>query len=86
MRAAALSKCPSCCVTAVSAPFRGRSAVAVGSVVSVLGQSAEDHLSILRVLGYKLVDEGRLLMDFVAFVDQSGAVAVITSGITATSA
>lgn len=58
---------------------RGRSAVAGGSVVSALCQSVEDHPSIRRALGYKLVDEGRLLMDFVAFVDQSGAVAVTTS-------
>jgi len=52
--------------------------VADGSAVSALGQSLEDYLSIRRALGYKLVDEGRLLMDFVAFVDQSGAVAITT--------
>lgn len=46
--------------------------------MSALGQSVEDYLSIRRTLGYKLVDEGRLLMDFAAFVDQHGAVAVTT--------
>lgn len=46
--------------------------------MSALGQSVEDYLSIRRALGYKLVDEGRLLMDFAAFVDQQGAVAVTT--------
>lgn len=46
--------------------------------MSALGQSLEDYLSIRHALGYKLVDEGRLLMDFVAFVDQSGGVAITT--------
>ena len=46
--------------------------------MSALGKSVEDYLSIRRALGYKLVDEGRLLMDFVAFVDHSGAAAVTT--------
>lgn len=46
--------------------------------MSALGQSVDDYLSIRRALGYKLVDEGRLLIDFVDFVDQAGAVAVTT--------
>ena len=46
--------------------------------MSALGQSVEDYLSIRRTLGYKLVDESRLLMDFAAFVDQHGGVAVTT--------
>ena len=46
--------------------------------MSALGQSVEDYLSIRRALGYKLVDEGRLLIDFTAFVDQAGAVTVTT--------
>jgi len=52
--------------------------VAGGSVVSALDQSLENYLSIRRALGYKLVDEGRLLLDFVAFVDQSGGAVVTT--------
>lgn len=52
--------------------------MAESSVVSALGQSLENYLSIRRALGYKLVDEGRLLMDFVVFVDQSGTVAITT--------
>lgn len=46
--------------------------------MSAFGQSVEDYLSIRRALGYKLVDEGRLLFDFADFVDQAGAVAVTT--------
>lgn len=46
--------------------------------MSALGQSLEDYLSIRRALGYKLVDEGRLLADFVALVDQSGGATVTT--------
>ena len=46
--------------------------------MSALGQSVEDYLSIRRALGYKLVDEGRVLSGFAAFVDQAGAVAVTT--------
>lgn len=46
--------------------------------MSALDQSVEDYLSIRRTLGYKLVDDGRLLMDFAAFVDQQGAVGVTT--------
>ncbi len=46
--------------------------------MSALGQSVDDYLSIRRALGYKLVDEGRLLIDFVDFVNQAGAVAVTT--------
>lgn len=46
--------------------------------MSALGQSVEDYLSIRRALGHKLVDEGRLLIDFADFVDQAGAVAVTT--------
>lgn len=52
--------------------------MAGGSGVSALGQSVDDYLSIRRALGYKLVDEGRLLIDFVDFVNQAGAVAVTT--------
>ena len=46
--------------------------------MSALGQSVEDYLSIRRALGYKLVDEGRVLSGFAAFVDQAGAVTVTT--------
>lgn len=43
-----------------------------------LERSLEDYLRIRRALGYTLADSGRLLADFVAFVDQAGSNIITT--------
>jgi len=42
-------------------------------VMSDLPQILRDYLSLRRSLGLKLEREGRLLPDFVAFLDRSGS-------------
>jgi integrase len=44
-----------------------------------LRRHSEDYLSVRRALGYKLVGEGRLLVDFVSFLEDAGAATVTTS-------
>jgi integrase/recombinase XerD len=44
--------------------------------VSVLRDRAEDYLRMRRALGYKLVGQGWLLGEFIAYLEQAGAVTV----------
>jgi hypothetical protein len=44
-----------------------------------LRRHSEDYLSVRRALGYKLIGEGRLLDDFVGFLEDAGAATVKTS-------
>jgi integrase len=44
-----------------------------------LRRHSEDYLSVRRALGYKLIGEGRLLVDFVSFLEDAGAATVKTS-------
>jgi integrase len=46
--------------------------------VSRLGEALVDYLSIRRALGYKLDAHGRLLADFVSYLDRAGQTAVTT--------
>jgi len=46
--------------------------------VSRLHQRVEDYLTVRRALGFKLVDHGRLLPDFVDYLEQAGATTVTT--------
>lgn len=46
--------------------------------MSALRESVEDYLSVRRALGYKLAENGRLLPDFVAYVEAAGASTVTT--------
>ena len=46
--------------------------------MSTLRESVEDYLSVRRALGYKLAENGRLLPDFVAYVEATGASTVTT--------
>ena len=48
--------------------------------MSDLYQLLRDYLSLRRFLGFKLEKEGRLLPDFVAFLEKSGST-VITSAL-----
>ena len=41
--------------------------------MTVLSQAVEDYLTVRRTLGYKLVDHGTLLPDFVAYLEAAGA-------------
>jgi integrase/recombinase XerD len=43
-----------------------------------LDQAVTDYLAVRRSLGYKLVEQGRLLFDFVAYLDTIGAPRVTT--------
>ena len=47
--------------------------------MSTLGQSVEDYLELRRALGYKLEAHGRLLPQFVEFLDQQHASAITTA-------
>ncbi len=44
-----------------------------------LRRHSGDYLDLRRALGYKLAGEGRLLADFVAFLDKAGASTVTTA-------
>jgi integrase len=46
--------------------------------MSALGEMVDDYLTVRRALGYKLKDHGRLLADFVAYLDDVGATTVTT--------
>jgi integrase/recombinase XerD len=46
--------------------------------VSRLGEALADYLSIRRALGYKLDTHGRLLADFVSYLDRAGHTTVTT--------
>jgi integrase/recombinase XerD len=46
--------------------------------MSALSQAVEDYLSVRRALGYKLAENGRLLPDFVAYLEAAGASTVST--------
>jgi integrase len=46
--------------------------------VSALSHAVEDYLSVRRALGYKLAENGRLLPDFVAYLEAAGASTVST--------
>lgn len=46
--------------------------------MSALTQAVEDYLTVRRTLGYKLVDHGTLLPDFVAYLEGAGASTVTT--------
>jgi integrase/recombinase XerD len=46
--------------------------------MSALSQAVEDYLSVRRSLGYKLVDSGRLLPEFVTYLEAAGASTVST--------
>lgn len=46
--------------------------------MSSLPQKVEDYLTVRRALGFKLVDHGRLLPDFVDYLQQAGASTVTT--------
>ena len=46
--------------------------------MSALSQAVEDYLSVRRALGYKLAENGRLLPDFVAYLEAAGASTVTT--------
>jgi len=46
--------------------------------MNALERSLDDYLRIRRALGYTLTDSGRLLADFVAFVDQAGSDTITT--------
>jgi hypothetical protein len=41
--------------------------------MSALGQAVEDYLLVRRALGSKLESHGRLLADFVAYLEAAGA-------------
>ena len=41
--------------------------------MTALGQAVDDYLRIRRALGFKLVDEARLLRSFTAYMDVLGA-------------
>jgi integrase/recombinase XerD len=43
-----------------------------------LSQAVDDYLAMRRALGYKLIDHGRVLPQFVAFLDQQGAPLITT--------
>ena len=47
--------------------------------MSALRRHAEDYLHVRRALGYKLVGQGLLLANFVAYLEHAGASAVTTS-------
>ena len=47
--------------------------------MSALAEHVENYLRVRRALGFKLVGEGRLLADFVAFADAAGHPMVTTS-------
>lgn len=46
--------------------------------MSTLADHAENYLTVRRALGFKLVGEGRLLAEFVAFAEQSGQATITT--------
>ena len=46
--------------------------------MTALSQAVEDYLTVRRTLGYKLVDHGMLLPDFVAYLEAAGASTVTT--------
>src|SRR5258708_473087 len=46
--------------------------------MSALSHAVEDYLSVRRALGYKLVENGRQLADFVAYLEVAGARTVTT--------
>ena len=46
--------------------------------MSALSHAVEDYLSVRRALGYKLAENGRLLPDFVAYLEAAGASTVST--------
>lgn len=46
--------------------------------MSSLREAAEEYLALRRALGFKLGQQGRMLLQFVAFLEQHGA-AVITT-------
>lgn len=46
--------------------------------MSALADAAASYLHVRRALGYKLVDHGRLLADFVAYLDERGLMTVTT--------
>lgn len=48
--------------------------------MSGLRQAAEEYLAIRRTLGYKLSWQGRLLLEFVDYLEDSGA-SVLTTGL-----
>ena len=50
----------------------GRCAVARSRGMSALAEHAQDYLQVRRALGFKLVGEGRLLAEFVAFAEAAG--------------
>jgi integrase/recombinase XerD len=47
--------------------------------MSALAEHAQNYLQVRRALGFKLVGEGRLLAEFVAFADAAGQRAVTTA-------
>lgn len=47
--------------------------------MSALAEHAQNYLQVRRALGFKLVGEGRLLAEFVAFADAAGQPTVTTS-------
>lgn len=44
-----------------------------------LRQAAEDYLAIRRALGFKLVNQGRLLMEFIDYLERAGATRLTTA-------
>jgi integrase len=46
--------------------------------MTALSQAVEDYLTVRRTLGYKVVDHGVLLPDFVAYLEAAGASTVTT--------
>lgn len=46
--------------------------------MSALSQAVEDYISVRRSLGYKLAESGRLLPDFVIYLEAAGATTVST--------
>jgi len=53
--------------------------VAGGAVMSALAQAVDEYLALRRALGYKLEAHGRLLPQFVAFLDQRQASVITTA-------
>ena len=46
--------------------------------MSALDQALKDYLSVRRALGYKLAENGRQLLDFVAYLEAAGAFTITT--------
>src|SRR5439155_4237286 len=56
-----------------------RAAVARESVMSALSQAVTDYLALRRALGYKLEAHGRVLPQFVEFLEQRQATVITTA-------